>query len=301
MINFKEIQLEDKTLITSFTANGHRRNCDLSFSNLCSWKFLYHTQVALIDGFLAFKFWVNGKLFYMMPLGEGFIKPVVQRLMQDAQQEQQSFCMLGVCERTRTELEELFPDTFSFSSDRNYSDYLYLRTDLSTLSGKKYQSKRNHVNRFRNTNPDYEYVPITPERIEECLELEAKWCKVNNCDQMEGVGNERQSLTYALTHFQELGLQGGLLRVNGVIVAFTYGMPINGDTFCVHAEKADTTVDGAYAMINYEFANHIPEHYLYINREEDLGIEGLRKAKLSYQPTIILDKYMACVKDSDSL
>ena len=102
---------------------------------------------------------------------------------------------------------------------------------------------------------------------------------------------------YALHNFDALGLTGGILHVEDKIAAFTFGMPINQNTFGVHVEKADTNIDGAYAMINYEFANHIPEQYIYINREEDLGIEGLRKAKLSYQPAIILEKYMACLKE----
>ena len=127
--------------------------------------------------------------------------------------------------------------------------------------------------------------------------MEAEGCKVNNCDQHEGTGNERRALIYALHNFDALGLTGGILHVEGKIAAFTFGMPINQDTFGVHVEKADTRIDGAYAMINYEFANHIPEQYIYINREEDLGIEGLRKAKLSYQPAIILEKYIACLKE----
>lgn len=180
------------------------------------------------------------------------------------------------------------PDKFHFEADRDYADYLYLRTDLATLAGKKFQAKRNHLNKFRRTYTNYEYVPLTSNRIQECLDLEAEWCKVNNCDQHEGTGNERRALIYALHNFDALGLTGGILHVDGKIVAFTFGMPINQDTFGVHVEKADTTIDGAYTMINYEFANHIPEQYTYINREEDLGIEGLRKAKLSYQPVIVL-------------
>lgn len=297
MIPFKDITLADKDTITSFTMKSDRRNCDLSFSNLCSWRFLYDTQFAVLDDFLVFKFWAQGQLAYMMPVGAGDRKAILQKLIEDADREQQPFCMLGVCSNMRSELEEIMPERFTFSEDRDYADYIYLRSDLATLKGKKFQPKRNHVNRFRNTYPDYEYGPITPERIRECLELEAEWCKVNNCDQQEGTGNERRALIYALHNFEALGLTGGILHANGKIVAFTFGMPINHDTFGVHVEKADTTIDGAYAMINHEFANHIPEQFTYINREEDLGIEGLRKAKLSYQPTIILAKYMACLKD----
>ena len=233
-----------------------------------------------------------------MPVGSGDLKKVLEDMIEDANLEGERFCMLGVCAGMRADLEAIMPDKFHFEADRDYADYLYLRTDLATLAGKKFQAKRNHLNKFRRTYTNYEYVPLTSDRIQECLDLEAEWCKVNNCDQHEGTGNERRALIYALHNFDALGLTGGILHVDGKIVAFTFGMPINQDTFGVHVEKADTTIDGAYTMINYEFANHIPEQYTYINREEDLGIEGLRKAKLSYQPVIILEKYMACLKDT---
>ena len=205
-----------------------------------------------------------------------------------------AFLLVGYLRRNVLRTGNLYAR--QFTADRDYADYVYLRSDLATLSGKKFQAKRNHINKFKKTY-NYEYTPITADRIRECLDLEAEWCKVNNCDQHEGTGNERRALIYALHNFDALGLTGGILHVEGKIAAFTFGMPINQDTFGVHVEKADTRIDGAYAMINYEFANHIPEQYIYINREEDLGIEGLRKAKLSYQPAIILEKYVACLKE----
>ncbi len=297
MINFEDITLSDKETITAFTIHSAYRNCDLSFANLCSWRFLYDTKFAIIENFLVFKFWADGELAYMMPIGTGSMNKVLRMIMEDARQEGQPFCMLGVCPEIKEELESIAPGQFHFTVDRDYADYVYLRSDLTTLKGKKFQPKRNHINKFRNTYTNYQYTPITPDRIQECLDLEAEWCKVNNCNQQEGTGNERRALTYALNHFEELGLTGGILHVDGKIVAFTYGMPINQDTFGVHAEKADTTIEGAYAMINYEFSNRIPEQYTYINREEDLGIEGLRKAKLSYHPEILLEKYMVCLQE----
>ena len=236
MISFKDIELQDKDLITSYTQNSPRRNCDLSFSNLCSWRFLYNTKFAILDGFLLLKFWADGELVYMMPIGNGDLNKVLNALEEDAHREGEPLCLLGICAGMCEELETFMPGKFQFTADRDYADYLYLR-------------------------------------------------------------NERRALIYALHNFEALGLTGGILHVDGKIAAFTFGMPINQDTFGVHVEKADTNIDGAYAMINYEFANHIPEQYVYINREEDLGIEGLRKAKLSYQPTIILEKYVACLKD----
>ena len=297
MITFKDIEISDRELITSYTLHTPRRNCDLSFSNLCSWRFLYHTQFAISDGYLLLRFWAEGELVYMMPIGQGDLGKVLEALIQDAHQEKAPFCLLGICADMCADLESLMPGRFQFTADRDYADYIYLRSSLATLAGKKLQPKRNHVNKFKRTH-QYTYTPITRDRIAECLELEAIWCKANDCDQQEGTGNERRALAYALHHFDELGLTGGILHADGRIAAFTFGMPINQDTFGVHVEKADTSIEGAYAMINYEFANRIPEQYTYVNREEDLGIEGLRKAKLSYQPAIVLDKYMACLREA---
>ena len=120
--------------------------------------------------------------------------------------------------------------------------------------------------------------------------------KANDCAENQALQDERRFMTAALQHMDQLDIQGGVLYVGGKIVAFTFGAPINQETFDTCVEKADTDIEGAYAMINYEFANHIPEQYVYINREEDLGLEGLRRAKLSYHPEILLEKYVAELK-----
>ncbi len=292
MIDFKPIELEDKDRVQRYTLNSGRRNCDLSFTNLYSWRFLYRTEIAEMGGFLLFRFYVEDEQVYMMPVGTGDIVPVIEALMEDARMEGAPFRMLGVCMNMCAELEENFPGRFVFTSDRDYSDYIYLRVDLSTLRGKKYQPKRNHVNKFKASYPDYEFKPLTPELIPECLRLETLWCKANDCAENEALQDERRFMTVALKSMKELGLIGGVLHVNGEIAAFTFGSPINEETFDICVEKANTEIEGSYAMINYEFANYIPEQYIYINREEDLGLEGLRKAKLSYQPQTILEKYI---------
>ena len=153
----------------------------------------------------------------------------------------------------------------------------YLREDLATLRGKKYQSKRNHINNFKKQY-SYEYVPITPDIVPQCLKLECKWYKANNGDNdEEELNDERRSLTYALHHFDSLSLIGGALRVDNEIIAFSFGAPINHNTFGVHVEKADVNFDGAYTVINQEFASHLPEQYTYVNREEDLAYRGCAK------------------------
>ena len=143
MIPFKDIALTDRDTITSFTMKSNRRNCDLSFSNLCSWRFLYDTQFAVVDNFLVFKFWAGDQLAYMMTVGTGDLKAILRELIEDARKENHHFCMLGVCSNMRTELETILPEQFTFTEDRDYADYIYLRSDLSTL--KVRNSKRKEI------------------------------------------------------------------------------------------------------------------------------------------------------------
>lgn len=155
MIAFKPIDLSDKETVQKYTLCSPRRNCDLSFVNLYSWRFLYQTEIAEMNGFLLFRFYVDGQLAYMMPVGEGSdIRPVIEVLMEDAKSQGAPFRLLGVCVNMRAELENAFPDRFNFVSDRDYADYIYLRSDLSTLKGKKFQPKRNHLNKFRSNYPN---------------------------------------------------------------------------------------------------------------------------------------------------
>jgi hypothetical protein len=292
VMEYKDLSLSDKSLIVPLIEPTDRRNCDLSWSNLCSWRFLYATTYAILYGdTVLFRFRAGGERVYLMPVGRGDMKKALAVMRDECHEEGHPLVVYGVCEEHLPLFEEVMPGQTEHFADRAYADYLYLRTSLSTLSGKALQPKRNHVNKFLKTYPDWEYLPILPEHIGECLELERLWCIANGCDQNAGLGQERRAVTYALEHFSELGLSGGLLRVGGRIVAFTFGMPINHDTFGVHVEKADSSIDGAYAMINREFARRIPERFVYVNREEDLGLEGLRKAKLSYHPAILLNKY----------
>ena len=271
-IPFKPIEIEDRDIITSFTIPSNYKNCDYSFANICSWRFLYDSEFAIVNGSLLIRFWIENKtrVAYMTPTGQGDLKQAIDLLEADSLEQGHPLCMLGVT-----------PDA---------------KEDLATLKGKKYQAKRNHINKF-NKKFAYEYIPITPELVPECLQLECKWYKANREDNdEEDLNDERRSIIYALNHYDELGLIGGAICVDHQIVAFTFGAPINHNTFGVHVEKANVNYEGAYAVINKEFASHLPEKYTYVNREEDLGIPGLRQAKLSYNPFILLEKSAAIKK-----
>jgi Uncharacterized conserved protein len=298
MVLFRPITVGDKEIITNYTLKSNFKNCDFSFSNMCSWRFLYDSEYAIIDGFLIIRFWIEEKsrLVYMYPIGVGDTVKVIRMIEEDSIANGHPLLLLGVTNDTREEIDKVFGKEFVYIKERNYFDYIYRREDLVTLTGKKYQSKRNHINKFINRYT-YEYKTLTGELVSQCLELGEKWYNTNKTDEdRKALGNEQRSMKYALEHFNELGITGGAILVDGNIIAFTYGSPINGETFGVHVEKADINYEGAYAIINKEFASRIPEQYEYINREEDLGIPGLRKSKMSYNPVIILEKYAAVKK-----
>ncbi len=297
MISFHPLTLDDKSGIRAIVHGTECRNCDLNFMNLVSWRFLYDTEVAFFHDWLLFRFRAGGHLAYLPPVGTGDRRAAVGELLKDAEAQGQPFLMLGVCENMLAQLNAVMPGYFYATADRTYADYIYRREALATLAGKKLQPKRNFANRFVKNYPGYVYEPLTPDVFDECLDLEKRWTlqKVENSSRIS-YADERRALRNALDNWPHLDGLGGTLRVDGRLVAFTYGAPINYDTFDVCVEKADTEFEGAYAVINREFARHIPEQYVYLNREEDLGIEGLRKAKLSYHPEILLEKYTVMTK-----
>ncbi len=296
MLKFRAFDANDRTLVQSYTYKTTYRNCDLAFANMFVWRFLYDTQIAEADGFLFVKYWFHSKPFYMLPLGDGDLGGAIRKIVEFAAENDQRFCMQGLTLEMKEAIERCKPNRFLFTTNSEYSDYIYLREDLAGLVGKKYQPKRNHINQFKRTYPDYRFVPLSTELLPQCMELVSHWKSINQDEKDKSyiaLESESSAIQRAFDNYTELDLQGGALIVDNRVVAFTYGSPINNTVFDVAVEKADASYIGAYAMINNEFAKTIPEQYQFINREEDLGIEGLRKAKLSYYPYEILDKYTA--------
>jgi len=290
---FKPITIEDKDVITAYTYSSNFMNCDFAFSNMCSWHFLYNSEFAIEDDFLFIRFHIKHYRVYMFPIGTGNLKQAIEKIENDARKNENQLRIFGITLSGKNQMEKLFPGEFTYTANRNYFDYIYLREDLQLLKGKKYQPKRNHINKFTK-NHSFTYLPITREMIPECLELEYKWYQANYTEEdAEALKFENRSMLYALNHFDALGLTGGAIQVENEIIAFSYGSPVNQNTFTVHVEKADIRFDGIFSVINREFVTRLPEQYRYINREEDLGIPGLRKAKLSYQPAILLEKNRA--------
>lgn len=296
-IDFRPIDLAVFSLLRSYTLGSAMQNCDYAIPNLFCWQFLYGTEYAELSGYLLirFHFGAKRKLAYMAPVGHGNLADVIALLSADAAACGEDLCLCGVSDTMKCDLERLSPDfEFHFTVDRDLCDYIYERSSLSALSGKVLQPKRNHVNKFRRLYPCYEYRILSVPDFPACLSLMRKWMDAQ--PSTDETANEYQAVQYAFSHYAELELLGGILLVDGRVIAFTYGSPVNADTFVVHVEKADVDYEGAYTMINKCFVDSLPEQYVYVNREEDMGIDGLRRAKLSYHPVLLLNKWMAVRK-----
>ena len=291
MLSFQPVTIDDKETLQSFFGKVSFGNCDFSFSNIFSWKHSYDTTFAVENDFLYIRFRPFGNSpGYLFPIGQGNLKVAIERLKQDADERATELHLYAITQKMFDLLEEAMPGQFLFEKDRNWYEYIYSSEDLITLSGKKYQAKRNHINKFKRTY-EWKYLPITREIIPDCLVLYERWCAENGgCNSEQSLIEERIATQNTFRNYEKLGLIGGALRINGEILAYSYGQPLTKDIFGVHAEKCLYEIDGGFAMINREFAEHNCAAYTYINREEDLGIDSLRQAKMSYQPAILLEK-----------
>lgn len=267
--------------------------CDTSIINLCCWQFLYQSHIAEHNGNYILRFMFDGSFAYALRFKPCDLKEIIDILSHEARTGGYPLRIMGVNESMLPYYNEAAPGRFTANYSPDYSDYVYDRNSLATLAGKKLQSKRNFVNRFKRMYEGYEYRPLTVADAEACLALDKSWInKGLDLGHTDEERNERECIKYVFAHWEELHARGGLIKVDGQLVAFTYGAPIDDERFDVCVEKADTAYEGAYAIINHEFVNHLPEQYKWINREEDLGIEGLRKVKNAYQPAIRLHKYL---------
>ncbi len=302
MIEFHPVRLEDRSLIERYTMPSGICNCDLAFANMYCWQEVYHSAWAEIEGFLVIRFRIDGgdRIGYMQPVGKGDFGPIIPLLREDAHAHGQRLRIIGLTDEGRDMIRRMHVGQFAFESDRALEDYVYNAEDLRTLPGRRYQPKRNHINRFTAEYPDYHYEVLTRDRFGECMALEREWRRAHEGHTSE-LCAEQRAMQRGFEHFEELGLLGGCIYVGERLVAFTFGSAVNDHTFDTHMEKADTEYDGAFTIINKLFAEHLPERFTLINREEDLGLEGLRRAKLSYHPAFLQHKFLAIHLHPDEL
>lgn len=295
-IKFHEITLADKEWVDARLAEDDRNACEYTFSNNFIWRKVYQVEVAEVRGCLVICFQENGGCCYSYPVGAGDKRAAIEWLLTKCKSEGRKLQMSPLSETDRRQLLTWFPGQFLITAERADFDYIYAREKLATLAGKKLHGKRNHIARFKDGD-DWSYEPMTEENLEECRQMTYTWIKMRSEKWNEEMEQEIMVLHEAFDHKEELGLIGGVLRKAGEIVAFTMGERLNSNTFVVHFEKAYPDMQGAYPMINQQFVQHACGEYEYVNREEDTGDLGLRKAKMSYYPEILLKKYVAIESD----
>lgn len=287
---FKRPELEDQELISSYFAKAPGRSCERTFVNVYLWSRHYKVKFAVIEDALVFRDEGDGFAF-SYPAGEDeAVKRALEALMEYCRERECPFRLYNVTEGHFAQLDGWFPGRFEIQYNRDAADYVYETEKLAALAGKKLHGKRNHINKFKNLYPDWTYESLNESNVEECFQMALKWRNQNGCDDDAEKNAEMCVTLNSLRLYKELGLKGGVLKIGSRIVAFSVGEPLCSDTFVVHIEKAFPDVEGAYPMINQQFVQHECMDYLYVNREEDTGAEGLRKAKLSYRPVFLVNK-----------
>ncbi|MCL1831926.1 MAG: phosphatidylglycerol lysyltransferase domain-containing protein [Oscillospiraceae bacterium] len=290
MLKFSSVKLSDRDWVRECVSKTDFRGCEYSFATSYMWSQIFDIQIARHKGFYLSKY----RQGFLFPAGctcDDDIAEAVSVLREYCRENALPLKFINADKASAEALERLYGSQIETTTNRDYYDYVYDFESLATLRGRKLHSKRNHYHRFCEHNWSFE--AITPDNIEEVTAMHNKWCELKGVYDDPDKLREAGAVIRGLDSFFELGFVGGVIRVDGEICAYTFGSAIGNrenDTFAVHVEKAFADVQGIYAAINKEFVNTLPT-YKYINREEDMGAENLRKAKLSYRPAFLLDKY----------
>jgi hypothetical protein len=286
---FKDLSLEEKPFLDTLFKHFPPLLSEFTFTNLFIWRHAYQLKVSRLKNFLCLLSDQGENSFFFPAIGEGDMVECYRVLLQYLK-EKGALPKIARVPEAVVAKTDWKAEGFVAELDRAQSDYIYLTEDLIKLEGRKYHRKRNHIKQFKEKYT-YQYIPLTSEWISECLRLETEWCDLRHCEVIPGLLNESIAIKEAFTHFEELGLKGGAILINGKVEAFTLGEPLNQDTVVIHIEKANSAYEGLYSLINQAFLENQWSEYTYVNREQDLGEEGLRKAKESYFPHHMVNKY----------
>ncbi|MDD7652861.1 MAG: phosphatidylglycerol lysyltransferase domain-containing protein [Candidatus Faecousia sp.] len=298
MIPFRRLELSMREEVSQCFYRARRQGCEYSFTNLYLWG---RQQAAWLDGYLVMFSHFYGHSMYPFPAGQGPLKPVLEALGQDARERGIPFRLTSMSGEDCRVVEELFPGQFQFCPDRDSFDYIYEIDHLADLKGKQNQQKRNHINRFLEACPNWRAVDISRENLPDCQALAERWYRLHmEADPHMNYHLEQLALSRALRHYEALNLEGILLLDGDRPIAMTIGSRLSEDTFDVHFEKAFGDIPGDYAMVNRTFARTLRQRHpelRYLNREDDMGLPGLRKAKESYHPDKLLEQYWCVLRE----
>lgn len=287
---FQDISWENKIILDWFFSEYLPVISEYTFTNLFVWRKSRLINISLLDQTLCI----------MAQKGEGikfFLPPLGIQNMYDIAEKMFSYAIeTGFApEIHRVPKDMAFTlQQYGFSAeyDKNNSDYVYLVDELANLNGRKFDGKRNRIKKCINEyNP--EYRTITPDIVEMCLDLQTEWCNIRQCNMNSGLLSEDFAIRELFSNIDKLPVFGCAIIVDGKIEAFTIAERLNRQTAVIHFEKANPAIDGLYQLVNQWFCQReLMNKFTYVNREQDLDIEGLRKAKESYYPQFMVKKYV---------
>ena len=310
---FKDIELSDSSWVRELFSVPDFNSEDYNFTYQYLWRNIFKSKIARIGDLALVQYNMEGRRSYLMPVGraeDSQKADLLNSMLGDESLlgEDGKLVFYGVLPSQLDFLERHFSGRFTAEQFRMGADYIYDAESLRTLRGKKYQAKRNFANGFRRLY-NWKFEPITEENLAECRQMNDEWCRRNGCGENFWKASEFCAVRISLDNYRALGLDGGLLRVDGTVVAFTIGERASSDTLLVHIEKALTEYRGAYQAMSQEFLGYmdtvlrerenIPDGtpaFTLVNREDDSGDENLRKAKLEYHPIEIKEKYLVSLK-----
>ena len=295
MIEFHAISILDKEWIDRHLRCENSPSADFNFGNMFIWDWHYRQLVCDFGDRTLTKVRLHGKPAFVYPVGCGPLQPAIQALRAYAAMKEYPFLLRGITETQKALLEEEFPGCFQFCEEEKYADYVYEAEKLATYAGKALHGKKNHCNRFE-AEHDWSFVPLTRELIPACDAMLSAWTEDNAERLDESVVYEHDAIERAFDHYEELGLEGGVLFAEGKVLGFSFGEMTSADTFNVHVEKAAADVNGAYPMVCRELTRMLLGRHpglKWMNREDDMGLEAIRKSKESYKPAFLLRKYAA--------
>lgn len=285
------LELSDKPLLDALFKKYPPVVSEMTFSNLFAWRQAYGFCLSKTGEAVLVVSEENGVLKVFDPLTAPANK---KEALVQAARARKDVQFIRLPQETADMLKT--DSLFSVKEDRDQFDYVYRSRDLAELAGKPYDAKRNFVRRFKEQN-SFEFLTLTQEHLQECLFFEDEWCQARDCQGTEGLKKERQAVHEMLTHFEQLDVTGAMIRIQGKIEAVTLGEAMNHQTFVVHIEKANGALTGIYQAINQMFSRRAESlGFVFINREQDLGVPGLRKAKESYHPAFLVKKFCATLK-----
>ena len=288
MSTIRSLELSDRPTIEAFLQRYPPEISELTFSNLFVWRNSRPIFFAEVEDSIVFvanpaKEGAEQKVVFGQPVGKAL--PLVVASSLDVQVA--GFVRLGV-----QAADHLREADLHVVADRNNADYVYRSADLAKLSGRRLHKKRNLVKQCLSAYT-CEYEPIMPELIDECSEMQARWCKAKECGRNPGLCDEYIAIQEVFSHYQDLNLIGGAIRIDGIIQAYSIAEELSPGTAVCHFEKAMPEFRGLSQLINQWLAKFALSEFEFINREQDLGIQGLRQAKESYCPDHMVHKFNA--------